>query len=639
MKKIAKKISCFLLTLMLVFTITPFEPLTAADTIQPWTVGTAYKVNSLASYNNNYYQCRQAHTAIEGWEPPNVPALWKEYTGSIPNQTVATPLLSLPNGNYSSKQDLSITCATAGATIRYTTDGSEPTANSTVYTQTLWVTSTVTVKAKAFKSGMNPSPTATGIYTYGSQQTVATPLLSLPNGNYSSKQDLSITCATAGATIRYTTDGSEPTANSTVYTQTLWVTSTVTVKAKAFKSGMNPSATATGIYTYGSQQTVATPLLSLPNGNYSSKQDLSITCATAGATIRYTTDGSEPTVNSTVYTQTLWVTSTVTVKAKAFKSGMNPSATATGIYTYGSTPTNFRVVGYYPSWQPDKLNRIQYDIVTHINYSFLIPTADGSVLPLEGANTARTIIQQAHANNVKVLIAVGGWSYQDIILESTFVSATNTDAKIAKFTSAIMKVVTDYGFDGVDIDWEHPRYQTASQTQYEKLMVSLNKELKKTNRLLTSAVIAGVTPSGTPYYDAAAHSTTVFNAVDWFNVMAYDGGDGINHSSYNFAINCANYWKNARQMPANKVVLGVPFYGRPSWASYDEILVVNPNAYSTDTSYINGVQAYYNGIPTIQAKTRWAKQNIGGVMIWELSHDTLDRNKSLLSAIGRVVKE
>lgn len=300
--------------------------------------------------------------------------------------------------------------------------------------------------------------------------------------------------------------------------------------------------------------------------------------------------------------------------------------------------TGFKVVGYYPSWEPTKINTIQYSNLTHINYAFAIPTSDGSLLPLENADAAKQIIQTAHTKGVKVLLAIGGWSYNGTPLEATFMSATNTPEKVVKFGNAIIAMAKQYGFDGVDMDWEHPRSDGTSKQQYEDLMVYLSKELKKDNMLLTSAVLSGVTPEGIIYWDSAAHTNAVINAVDWFNVMAYDGGDGIRHSSYDFAIMCANYWKNTRNMPAEKVVLGVPFYGRPSWASYAAILQANPNAYNTDISMINGIQAYYNGIPTITAKTQWAYDNIGGVMIWELSQDTTDLSKSLLNAIGNTVR-
>ena len=385
---------------------------------------------------------------------------------------------------------------------------------------------------------------------------------------------------------------------------------------------------------------VAAPQFSLPQGHYESAITVSISTSTEGTTIRYTLDGSEPNENSPIYVQPIYISDTTTLKAKAFKSGMEASVTVAATYFIGEDAPGgkegFKVVGYFPSWSGNKLDRIQFDIVTHINYAFAIPTPDGSLLPLENPDLARTLIAQAHANNVKVLLAVGGWEYNGTPLENTFVQATNTDAKIQKFANAIMDMVREYGFDGVDMDWEHPRHGEPSQYQYEKLMLTLSNMCKSENKLLTSAVLSGVSPDGIIYWDSAAHTDAVLNAVDWINVMAYDGGDGERHSSYYFAVNCGLYWRDTRDMPPEKVVLGVPFYGRPSWASYDQILQANPEAYKTDTSMINGMLAHYNGIPTIKAKTSWAKQNVGGIMIWELSQDTSDRSKSLLSAIGEV---
>ena len=364
--------------------------------------------------------------------------------------------------------------------------------------------------------------------------------------------------------------------------------------------------------------------------------------------------GDKVVYNGNIY-QALWWTNTVPGSDDSWKyigphdgSGSNPTPIPTPIPTPLPTPIpgdpdkpdygGFKVVGYYAGWEPNKTNRIQYDVVTHVNIAFAIPTSDGTLLPLENSSTIRNIIRDAHANGVKVLIAVGGWSYQGTPLENTFVQATNTDQKIEKLANSIMDMVHDYGFDGVDMDWEHPRTGMPSQNQYEKLMLNLAGKLHAEGKLLTSAVLGGVSADGVIYYDSAAHTDAVLNAVDWINVMAYDGGDGDRHSSYEFAVNCGSYWTNTRKMPKEKVVLGVPFYGRPSWASYDAILQANPNAYNTDVSSINGMQAHYNGIPTIEKKTRWAKENQGGIMIWELSQDTLDKSKSLLSAIGRAAK-
>lgn len=300
--------------------------------------------------------------------------------------------------------------------------------------------------------------------------------------------------------------------------------------------------------------------------------------------------------------------------------------------------SGFKVVGYYPSWEPSKLDRIQLDVLTHINYAFAIPTSDGGLRPLDNPQTAKQIIDIAHKHGVKVLIAVGGWSYNDVPLEATFMDATASDDKIKKLVDSIVNLVNEYGFDGADMDWEHPRVDGDSSARYTKLMTSLSAELKKNGKLLTAAVLSGVTADGNVYYDSAAHKDAVIQCVDWFNVMAYDGGDGDRHSPYDFAVNSASYWKNTRKMPAEKVVLGVPFYARPSWAPYSEILTQDSGADGKDIATYQGMEAHYNGVATIKQKTQWALENIGGVMMWEISQDTTDKSKSLLSAIGDTIR-
>ena len=98
------------------------------------------------------------------------------------------------------------------------------------------------------------------------------------------------------------------------------------------------------------------------------------------------------------------------------------------------------------------------------------------------------------------------------------------------------------------------------------------------------------------------------------------------------------YWRTTRGLPAHKVVLGVPFYARPSWASYENILAAVPDAYQKDHVTYNGMDAWYNGVDTIKKKTRFAMQELGGVMIWEVTQDTADRSKSLLQAIGQALR-
>ena len=91
----------------------------------------------------------------------------------------------------------------------------------------------------------------------GQQETVATPTFSPAGGTYFEAQSVSISCATDGATIRYTLDETDPTESSAIYSAPISVSATTTVKAKAFKSGYTASSIATATYTFPSLVTIA----------------------------------------------------------------------------------------------------------------------------------------------------------------------------------------------------------------------------------------------------------------------------------------------------------------------------------------------------------------------------------------------
>ena len=249
-----------------------------------------------------------------------------------PSQVVATPAFSPAGGTYSTTQSVAISCATSGATIWYTTDGSTPTSASKVYSGPVTVSATTTIKAYATAGGMTDSAVASATYTISTTQQVAMPTFSPAGGTYSTAQSVAIICATTGTTIRYTTDGTTPTSSSAIYSGAITVSSTTMIKAYATALGMTDSAVASATYTIGSTQQVATPSFSPAGGTYSTAQSVTISCATSGATIRYTTDGSTPTSLSAVYSGPITVSSTTTIKAYATGSGMTDSAVASAAY-------------------------------------------------------------------------------------------------------------------------------------------------------------------------------------------------------------------------------------------------------------------------------------------------------------------
>jgi hypothetical protein len=148
---------------------------------------------------------------------------------------------------------------------------------------------------------------------------------------------VTIADATSGATIYYTTNGTTPTTSSTKCAGAISVSATKTIEAIAIATGYTNSAVATAKYTI--TPTAATPTFSPVAGTYTSPQSVTISDATAGATIYYTTNGTAPTASSTKYTGAIKVSATETIEAIAVATGTSQSAVATGTYTVATTPT------------------------------------------------------------------------------------------------------------------------------------------------------------------------------------------------------------------------------------------------------------------------------------------------------------
>jgi len=160
--------------------------------------------------------------------------------------TVATPSFDPSGGTYIGAQTVTISCATPGAQIRYTTDGTMPTVTSFLYTAPLAVNTTTTLKARGFKDSWIASEVASAVYTING--TVASPTFDPPAGDYEEEIDVVISCSTPGAIIRYTSDGSEPNASSEIYGVPLHLDQDTTLRAKAYLSNWAPSATVTAVY-------------------------------------------------------------------------------------------------------------------------------------------------------------------------------------------------------------------------------------------------------------------------------------------------------------------------------------------------------------------------------------------------------
>jgi len=296
------------------------------------------------------------------------------------------------------------------------------------------------------------------------------------------------------------------------------------------------------------------------------------------------------------------------------------------IQAEAALPTTHKVIGYVPSWRGN-VNFVRYDKLTHINYAFLVVREDGSYTNEFDPNLLQTVVTQAHAQGVKVLISVGGGANANPMGKAITNAAYPTSAATLK--SNLLAFMATYQLDGIDLDWEYP--QSATDTAaFTTFVTGLATEVHVQHKLLTAATV-GANWVGQYYSDASV------SAFDYLNVMAYDVA-GVNHSSYQIAADQLTYWAN-RGVPASKLVLGVPFYGYPTpdftWSAmaYKDILASDPTAYSKDVA----AGYAYNGVPTMVAKTQLAMTNADGIMIWELSMDSAAGNHSLLDAIAATI--
>ena len=214
---------------------------------------------------------------------------------------------------------VTISCAKEGANIYYTLDGTDPTENSQLYTRTIVMTGSATIKAMAAYDNFNNSAIARMDYREADNATAA-PLFSR-NGN-----TVTITSSSGeGTTIYYTTDGSEPSTASKLYEQAFEVTENQTVKAIA----MNPKLFTSEVTTFTVDWfKVATPVLTLLGST------LTMSCATEDATIYYSYGMEAPTTSSEVYNGAISLVDNRPVQAIAVRRNYHNSEVANVEPTY-----------------------------------------------------------------------------------------------------------------------------------------------------------------------------------------------------------------------------------------------------------------------------------------------------------------
>ncbi len=130
--------------------------------------------------------------------------------------------------------------------------------------------------------------------------------------------------------VYYTLDGSEPTEESMLYTEPFTIEESTAVKARVYSAGLQPSSTRTENYIIK----IPDPEITPESGFFTEDVEVTISSEDNQASIFYTVDGSSPNENSTLYTGAFTVSETTTVRARAYREGLQPSSTVSTTYTF-----------------------------------------------------------------------------------------------------------------------------------------------------------------------------------------------------------------------------------------------------------------------------------------------------------------
>jgi hypothetical protein len=331
--------------------------------------------------------------------------------------TPATPTFSVPGGTYQAYKSVTITDATPGASIYYTVTGVTPTIYSTQYTGSISVNRNMTLKAIAVVPGGPVSAVAAAVYSF---VPAVTPVFSTPGGSYQAYKSITISDATAGAAIYYTTTGVTPTVYSTKYTGPISVNRNMTLEAIAAVPGGPAGPVASASYTF---VPAVPPAFSETAGVYQGPQSITISDATAGAAIYYTVTGVTPTTSSTRYTGSVTVSSNMTLKAVAAVPGGPAGPAYTASYTIVPQSTPIRTPNTSATFFAMNIDHLTNgtpwpELPVHTIRLWDAGTKWGNLNPTSTTYTWKNLdaqVSMARANGSELLYTFGGvppWALQ-----------------------------------------------------------------------------------------------------------------------------------------------------------------------------------------------------------------------------------
>ena len=220
---------------------------------------------------------------------------------------------------------------------------------------------------------------------------------------------------------------------------------------------------------------------------------------------------------------------------------------------------NMVVVAYVTSWTqeiPDPAT------MTHINYAFGHVNDSFDGVRIDNPERLRMIVGLKEKNpDLKVMLSIGGWG------SGRFSEMAASEKNRKAFVKDCRKVVGDFKLDGIDIDWEYPTQSSAGISSspddtgnFTLLMRDLRRALGN-RKLLTAATVCDA-----KYIDFRS----CVQYMDFVNVMAYDMGNPPRHHAALFPSPVSSHITASQAVeehlkagvPASKLVLGMPFYGR-----------------------------------------------------------------------------
>ncbi|RZM30050.1 MAG: glycoside hydrolase family 18 protein [Pedobacter sp.] len=237
------------------------------------------------------------------------------------------------------------------------------------------------------------------------------------------------------------------------------------------------------------------------------------------------------------------------------------------------------VIGYVGGYRGlVNTSAIEVEKLTHINYAFVDIKDNKAWLHQERTDTVnfRNLNQLRSRNrDIKILISIGGWSWS-----GKFSDAVRSDTGRTIFAKSAVAIIDKYKLDGIDIDWEYPGlhgaqgnvFRPEDKENYTLMFKALRAELDDLERSTERKYLLTTAVGAFPGFVSHTEMGKAQQYLDFVNLMTYDfGGSPSVHQSNLFPSSDYEQENSADKafndftkagVPADKLVLGIPFYGR-----------------------------------------------------------------------------